>query len=203
MGPLPRRRAWTSQSLVTISLTSSCPNPSSSPTLISQSPSRSENELATRSDGLSDTPTALTTESRAKTTSKGQLFPKLQYVYDDYTLGFFDKANILKKLTNLESNQYTSFTGKLLENMYNIVFSKIPKDIVLFFQFRAQIISKESKYCNFFQLEIFDKPGNSGGRKGDKSTLESCLEGGSSDSGAPGGKGKWWESGSPKLPRLL
>ncbi|KAJ8055861.1 hypothetical protein LXG23DRAFT_57391 [Yarrowia lipolytica] len=133
---------------------------------------------------------ALTTESRAKTTSKGQLFPKLQYVYDDYTLGFFDKANILKKLTNLESNQYTSFTGKLLENMYNIVFSKIPKDIVLFFQFRAQIISKESKYCNSFQLEIFDKPGNSGGRKGDKSTLESCLEGGSSDSGAPGGKGK-------------
>ncbi|QNQ01222.1 Hypothetical protein YALI2_F00767g [Yarrowia lipolytica] len=99
-------------------------------------------------------------------------------------------ANILKKLTNLESNQYTSFTGKLLENMYNIVFSKIPKDIVLFFQFRAQIISKESKYCNSFQLEIFDKPGNSGGRKGDKSTLESCLEGGSSDSGAPGGKGK-------------
>lgn len=134
---------------------------------------------------------------------QGQLFPKLQYVYDDYTLGFFDKANILKKLTNLESNQYTSFTGKQLENMYNIVFSKIPKDIVLFFQFRAQIISKESKYCNSFQLEIFDKPGNSGGRKGDKSTLESCLEGGSSDSGAPGGKGKWWESGSPKLPRLL
>lgn len=131
-------------------------------------------------------------------TSKGQLFPKLQYLQKDFTLGFFDTLNALKQLTNTDSLQYTSYVHKLEDNTFDVVFSNIPNDAALFYQFKAQIISKEPQYCNTFNLEVFQKAGKSGGTTGVKSTLQSCLEGGRGDLGCLGGNGKGTGEGVPE-----